>query len=460
MRVLIAARLSKKSDHGETGLETQTSYTRDWCERQGWTVVGTVGDRISGTSHLWARRNLKPWVTDPEKIAQYDAIVGYRLDRITRGNAAATRALETWADDHGKQLFTEDGLHFPCEGNQGAIWDFAKRNAHEYVMGGSEKVKRNQAEKRAQGYLVGKPPFGYRVTGHRNAKGIAPIPELTPYVVGMFTRYRDGQSLEQICDWLNESGVVSAGCGPWAAKSVSQIIRNRTYAGYRQDASGRTILKCAPMVDSALQNEAIRRLDTNPRGRRGASTRETALLTSVLHCEKCQHAMYRITTRDGDFYRCPNKRTQCRNMIRVDVMDARASAIMSRANEPETKLVIVPGISHEDERAELDVQIRAHAARVLDMDPETWQAELDRLREARSHVDAKPETPAVVERVPTGRTYADAWQAGDHAGKRRMMLGRVKLFARNVTAEDELPAEVGKGPLIRIESDYKTLKAA
>jgi hypothetical protein len=77
MRVIVAARLSQLQRDGSEGigLDTQDTRSRNWAEREGHDVLAVVADTRSGTVAPWDRRNLRPWVTDPERIAQYDAIV-------------------------------------------------------------------------------------------------------------------------------------------------------------------------------------------------------------------------------------------------------------------------------------------------------------------------------------------------------------------------------------------------
>src|ERR1700685_271912 len=105
MRVLVAARLSRLAP-GQTGLDSQDRESRAWCEGNGHEVLGVPADHKSGTVAPWDRPNLTPWVTEPDKIKLYDAIVGYSFDRLSRGDKQNTNAIEAWAHQHGKQLLT------------------------------------------------------------------------------------------------------------------------------------------------------------------------------------------------------------------------------------------------------------------------------------------------------------------------------------------------------------------
>ena len=106
MRALIAARLSKLQRGGlqGIGIDTQDEKSRAFREREGMTVVGVVADTKSGTVAPWDRKNLKPWVTEPEKMALYDAVVAYKTDRWSRGAQEDFTRIEFWATQHGKRL--------------------------------------------------------------------------------------------------------------------------------------------------------------------------------------------------------------------------------------------------------------------------------------------------------------------------------------------------------------------
>ena len=118
MRALIAARLSKLQRGGQQGIgiDTQDEKSRAFCEREGMTVVGVVADTKSGTVAPWDRKNLKPWVTDPEKLAMYDAVVAYKTDRWSRGTQEDFTRIEFWATQHGKRLIIVDGPQYPAGG--------------------------------------------------------------------------------------------------------------------------------------------------------------------------------------------------------------------------------------------------------------------------------------------------------------------------------------------------------
>src|ERR1700728_4835855 len=100
MRIVIAGRLSQKRE-GQTGIDTQDLDARRWAEDNGHTVIAVPADRISGRVSPFDRRNLGPWLTDPEKMAQYDAVLASKMDRFTR---ARDWKMRQWAEDNDKKL--------------------------------------------------------------------------------------------------------------------------------------------------------------------------------------------------------------------------------------------------------------------------------------------------------------------------------------------------------------------
>jgi DNA invertase Pin-like site-specific DNA recombinase len=165
-------------------------------------------------------------------MAQYDAVVAYRLDRLTRGDNQSTNDIEKWAHDNHKQLLTVDGLVFPCEGTDGIRWDIAKRLSHEAWLETSERYRRMQTYLRSEGKLVGRPPFGYQVApadgGH---KTLIPTDDGRVYVPEIFARVIAGDNLNDIAKWLDGKDVPLTSGTKWWARSIAGLIRRTTYTG-------------------------------------------------------------------------------------------------------------------------------------------------------------------------------------------------------------------------------------
>lgn len=458
MRLLLAARLSRVAS-GQTGIESQDKLTREWAERSGHVVTAVAADKRSGTSHPWNRPNLRPWVTEADKLAQYDGVVAYRLDRLSRGDDASTSAIEDWARKHGKLLLTEDGLIYPCEGAEGIRWDVTKRIAHEEWLKTSERYRRMQAHLREGGYLVGDASFGYRIacaercgeSGRecRHHKVLEPDPKLVPYVYGIADRYLNGESLAAICRWLDSEGIKPRTSEIWRPTALRVIMGNPALMGRRKNAKGKTELRFEPILDQATWERLQARLAENPK--HGAVSDTPALLAGIIYCASCQGIMHRkpvyTVRKDGSkkynvYYRCggtPRDPSTCKNMFSLAEADESVSGwvteVIGRLELIERRMI--PGSGHDEAIASVEADIRD-----LDLDDPDYLAKHQALLAERARLKALPAEPARVMERPTGIKVAEYWGSLDGQGKRRFLLAaQVK-----VTALSELKAHKGQLP--------------
>ncbi len=125
VRFIVAARLSRKPRPGEDiefPIDAQDKRARDWGEAQRdpngepWRYVATAADYKRGTVPPWNRPNLRKFVTDHAEMAEYDAIVAIKTDRISRGTDEDFSQIESWAARHGKKIIIvgpDGGIQFP-----------------------------------------------------------------------------------------------------------------------------------------------------------------------------------------------------------------------------------------------------------------------------------------------------------------------------------------------------------
>jgi site-specific DNA recombinase len=283
----------------------------------------------------------------------------------------------------------------------------------------SERILAKHASLRADGALIGRPPFGFEVVKVDGHKGIAPTAVGREFIPQVFDRCIAGDSLADIALWLDSEGVkppYAKGSGQWSPKSVGQILRNSTYIGRRADSNGKVILHCEPIVDAQTFKRAGQSLDSRPK--RGPMNNENkALLTGVLSCGICKGPMYRIksgrNTSITFYYRCAGKgavrRSDCRNMIRVTVLDEMMDEMMTSMTRTMKAQKLIPGHDHAAEIADVDCDLKALPLRELDEEAE--DAERLRLRGIKRDLQALPAVADRIELVDTGVSYASAWAA-------------------------------------------------
>ena len=249
MRVLIAARLSKKKDkQAGHGIETQDERAREWAELGGHTVVGVAADTASGIVAPWNRKNLKPWVTDPVRMASYDAIVAYKMDRLSRAGWRDESDIRRWAEDNGKKLIIVDGPQWPPrdDGDRWA-WEAMAIKARKEWESIQERVVRSQTAIRANGALHGKAGYGHAIVGNRYHKTLE-INETEARVIRQAKeRYLGGETIDAIVRTSTCVGSPSAAIAgmprPWlvsCAPQASQVgVQPRTARPTRSPPSSR-----------------------------------------------------------------------------------------------------------------------------------------------------------------------------------------------------------------------------
>lgn len=333
MKVLIAARLSRLHS-GETGLDSQESEVIRWAEHRGHEVVGIAADHKTGKSHLWERKNLRPWVTEPERLSQYDAIVALKVDRLTRADDEGVDALKAWARKHHKTLLISSAdVMFPSEGMDGARWDMYIRMAHQEWLEISERYQRMMAAKHEAGSIVGPAPWGYEIVKSGNIKVLVATAQGRLWVPRIFAWAAEGRTSRWIGEQLEAADVSGA---TWHESRIAKLIKRPTYSG-RRTRKGRTALGVEALVTTAIQEQAIAMLASRARLGASGTVRPKALLARL----RCGHPdcpgagawpMYRFTTTkrgvEYAYYRCsggevPERKTGCgAPMISLPILDS------------------------------------------------------------------------------------------------------------------------------------------
>ncbi len=423
MRLLHAARLSQKAkDREQTGIETSDLEAQRWAQEHGHEIVETVADTKSGTTAMWARPNLRAWVTEPDKLVMFDGILAYKSDRLSRAEWSDEIQIRLWAQENGKELFiVSPSLHWPPANQAEQLsWEIFASQAHEEWKNTSERYRRMQHYLRSQGKLVGRPPFGYDVTeaegGH---KTIVPNELGRKYVPEIYARCIAGESLRTIASWLDSEGVKPPNSTAWNPNSVGKIIRSPTYTGRRAEQDpvtkefGRTILRCVPLVDTATWRRAAEALTNRPK-RGPMNNADKALLSGILFCAGCGGPMYRNHKPGGrkiPYYYCvgayPVRKSACKFTVTCGALDAAVDDFFVSLNMPIMERAVVPGRDYWDEIEEIEQKISDLA--LQDLDEDDFAARMAALRAERKRLKSLKPEPDRVELVPADETYAERW---------------------------------------------------
>ena len=273
---IILARLSKKAkDRVQTGIYSQDEDARDWAKDEGYNVVATVPDRASGPSAMWNRKNARPWVTQPDLMAQYQMIVVSKHDRLSRADWRDEGDLRRWAEDNHKVLYlTEQDLRWPPrDANDRQRWNNEAEQSRREWEGTSKRYRRMVRYRNEHNYLAGRPIYGYRAKGiecgespclcwERDEVEDFKIPEIyepeAKYLREAKDRYLAGEALQGIASDFG-----------WHVNTLARRLRNPAIAGRRMDnyyakteKERKTVLHYDGIITWSEHEQLVARLDS------------------------------------------------------------------------------------------------------------------------------------------------------------------------------------------------------
>jgi DNA invertase Pin-like site-specific DNA recombinase len=444
LRLLLAARKSRKSSDGDTEMmyERQDHRAVQWAEREGHTVIHSTADTVSSQTPPWSRRELKPWMTDPAKLTMYDAILVSNTDRLSRGKQEDFVYIEHWASVHGKRIIVARGPQYPARtDSERGDWDGQKRAARNEW----EAIADRHADTREiileNGAAIGRPPFGYRVTGTKLHKRFVIDAVTAPLALEAFTRIANGRTATSVAEWLSaETGSL------WRVKRVCDMIRRRSYLG-RRDTHDYEALVTEELWNGA--NEVLAGRSVTHGGRATVHA-----YSSEIYCG-CGAALYHHqSTRNGQNvgaakYRCSRGRRGVAGEAKCEypaLLFSWVNAKVDAAMRELTYLDSVPVVTGGDaaKLAELD-DIRTRQAKAVasgDM------GALTELVAAFNEVSSRETEPIRKGIRLTGKMVCDLWRDGNLADRRELLSGMFHVW---VTVE---------GAHIDYEGEDEALEAA
>ena len=419
-RLLLAARKSRKGTGDATDYERQDYRAKTWAEDTGHAVIHATADTISSQTAPWKRRSLGPWMTDPDKLGMYDAILISDTDRISRGTDEDFHYIEDWCYRTGKRIIVANGPQFPPrEGPMGDSdryqWIAQKRAARTYWESVRDKHADTRGLIKANGGAIGRPPFGYRIEGAKLRKTFVIDSVTGPLAREAFQRIANGRNITSVALWLTEKTGFT-----WRLKRVTDMIKRRSYLGSR-DGHEFEALITEELWESA--NSALSARSTPRGGRRAVHG-----YSSVIYCE-CGASFYRhqSVAKDGsdvgtEKYRCSRGR---RNIlgegrcdypaIPFDAANKAVNALMRDDFTPEWVMVTTGGDSGRQMELQRIQDEMSDAMTRKDMGAVT------NLAAKFAEVDSRPAEPIRTVPKRTGRTKAESWGNGTLSDQRTML---------------------------------------
>lgn len=280
MRAAIYLRISDDRTGLEAGVRRQRDDCLSYCSRMGFEVVEVYTDN-DRSAYSGKKRPAYEAMLERVTAGGVDAIVAWHMDRLYRRPKELEALIEL---AESMQVHTPNGDINLATGDGRFLARILVSVAAKSSDDASRRIRRQKAERRAQGLYNGSPrPFGWepRMGGVRE--------EEAGLIRSAATEVLAGGSLRGIAHRWSRLGVPT----PQHAKEWDLT-------------TVRKILLAERHVPAILSPETHKRLTVMLSTRRRASERGFGLLTGVLTCGRCEGNMVRGVTgvHNKPAYRC------------------------------------------------------------------------------------------------------------------------------------------------------------
>lgn len=457
MRALLYARESEDRDGLSENVDIQLEEAQDYCERQGWDVVGEFNDNdISASKYSKKPRPGYDSLLEAIRANQGDVVVLTEIPRLYRRleelleviHLAETTRLRKIAttDDSGYDLSTGEGIHNAIS---------AVNNAARESSRISERTKR---KKRAQA-KAGKPNGGRRCYGFESDGQTVREAEAA-VIREMVQRLVDGETQTGLVRDLNERKIPTCDGKKWTPKTIRMLLSSkrlvgiRTHLGMEYKATWPAIISEQNWEKVQLIFQANVEINHYVRARR-------YLLTGLVECGNCGKPMRGSVYRWGDGkqaarYRCLKQTvdglpygcgTIMRNSDPVDYVVT--EAVFKRYESPQ----FAKALHHAEHGDEMrDLLSQQHADKLRLQEIRTAYAEgkvslqdmvnikgiIEDAMEATRTKLTRLSSGRLLANIPVGETIREAWDEADLEWRREFL----KLLVKKVVL---LPS-VGRRP--------------
>lgn len=437
-------RLSKDADESGTSIERQRESITQWSAMHGHSVVAwAIDSGVSGSVDPFDTPELGPWLK-PERLPEWDALVAYRLDRLSR-RVIPLNKLFGFVQEHGKTLASvSESLDLStwigrlvanviagvAEGELEAI---RERN-----LGSHQKVRQLGR------WHGGVAPYGYTAAKRADGWYLA-VDDAEARVIreAILPRVLSHESTNSIAAALNRAEVPARRGGAWSGVAVRTLLRRRALLGQHEhngkivaDEDGLPIKRADPVltvqeferVQEALQSRSVR-----------LSARSVNPFAGIVFCYSCDAPLYPqgMKGRDYTYYRCRNRhqgatldgRPPCSApAVRSEVIaEAIEQHLLDEIGHLQRReRFYIAGSDHNEALADVADAIsttrREKDLGLYDGDDDEYFARLERLTQRRRELEVLPSTPAGFEWRDIGETYAQAWKRMDAAQRRTLLI--------------------------------------
>lgn len=226
-------------------IEEQERMCKAYIESKGWEYVGTYSDPgISGRT--MNRTGLQKMLT-AIKNNKVEAVVIYKLDRLSRKQKDTMTIIEdVFLKNNIVLASLNETLDTSTPWGRAMIGILSSFNQMESENIQMRTMMGREAKVRSGGYAGGKPPIGYRAENGT----LVIVPEEAEIVKLVFKMRKEGKTLKQIANDLNEMGYKTKKGLGFHHSAIQNILNNEdTYKGHYKYGEESVELQHEPIIE-------------------------------------------------------------------------------------------------------------------------------------------------------------------------------------------------------------------
>ena len=343
MKAVIYARYSSDNQREES-IEGQIRECTDYARYNDMTIVGKYIDRAM-TAKSDNRPNFQKMIKDSSKKL-FDIVIVWKLDRFARNRYDSAIYKSKLKKNGVRVVSAKESISAGAEGI--ILESVLEGYAEYYSVDLAEKVNRGMTENALKclnnGSVV---PMGYIVDDEQHLQ----LDEAkVPFVVEIFNRFADGDSIKNILTDMNNRGVGIRIHGkksktkktvdrPLNYNIIRRMLSNRKYIGEYKFKDVVVPNGVPQIIDEEVFKKVQTRLESNKKAPAKHKAEDDYLLTTKLFCGKCKAMMVGDcgTSKNNKtyrYYKCVNtkKRHTCdKKAVKKDYIEnAVCKAIMEK----------------------------------------------------------------------------------------------------------------------------------
>lgn len=450
LRASLNVRLSRAADASNVSKQGMVNDLRALCTREGFEEGALhIDDGVSGS--VRDRPGFVAWLDDA-RHGRADVLLAWHVDRMTREGLPVAAAILNVVE--GKDPITGKPAHPPVrlmdfhglDSNDGESFYMRFVLQAEIARAERERMRararaRDRRLREAGRWPGGPVPSGYRPEPREDGRGWVLVVEETEAAAlrEAADRIIAGQSLWGVTRWMNSEGAPPRRGEQWSSRSLARCLGSNHLLGWvtidgevSRDEDGKAVAAFPPVLDLATA-QAVRLTLTTDRAPVTVGRRPTRLLARLATCSGCFAPLTLTHLNSGVVkYRCGKPATGRVCPRPVIVSAPRFEEYVTKeyldgfGHLPQTKPTA--RVLDDGELARVEEAITATLRELGTAGTTEALTRLQRLQAERDALSAMPKVTEV-EMVPTGRTQAEAWAAGDVHERRAMLADAIEVLS-------------------------------